>query len=435
MTSVRGSSLQYCTRSLPETSALLPTETNVEMPRFRRRASSRSARPRAPLCEDRPTRPSGGWTGENVALRRTRGSVLMRPMQLGPTMRIPAARTFSRIAASRWRPSAPVSRNPALMMTSAAHAARDAVVDGGLDRGRRNGENREIHGSRNRPDARIRAPPRDARRLRIDRVDLSAETGREQVVQDLRADLAATPRRPDDGHGARLEESLHRGRGRARRPLRGALFERGSRLERDDDSDCTRLGAVRDLEPGVREDVEHAAVRGMDLGGELRQTAPACDLREPLEEARSESLAMQRVLDGQRDLRRVRMPWIHVVAGRGNEADSGLGDEHDLALAVRRDESRGECGGRRAGDAEDPKVEALGRKGLVQPSDLGEIRRLDGTQADRRARAQDHVGRLGRSKGRIFHWKRALKLRDRAAPALIRTNHMDDGAGRLGFTM
>ncbi len=34
ITSVRGSSLQYWIRSLPETSALLPTETNVEIPRF-----------------------------------------------------------------------------------------------------------------------------------------------------------------------------------------------------------------------------------------------------------------------------------------------------------------------------------------------------------------------------------------------------------------
>ena len=41
--------------------------------------------------------------------RRNRGSVLRRPMQLGPTMRMPAARTFSSRAASRRRPSSPVS--------------------------------------------------------------------------------------------------------------------------------------------------------------------------------------------------------------------------------------------------------------------------------------------------------------------------------------
>jgi hypothetical protein len=34
ITSVRGSSDQYWIRSLPETSALLPTETKLEMPRF-----------------------------------------------------------------------------------------------------------------------------------------------------------------------------------------------------------------------------------------------------------------------------------------------------------------------------------------------------------------------------------------------------------------
>ena len=36
MTSVRGSSAQYWIRSLPETSALLPIEAKVEMPRLRR---------------------------------------------------------------------------------------------------------------------------------------------------------------------------------------------------------------------------------------------------------------------------------------------------------------------------------------------------------------------------------------------------------------
>jgi hypothetical protein len=34
MTSVRGSSAQYWIRSLPETSALFPTETKVEIPRL-----------------------------------------------------------------------------------------------------------------------------------------------------------------------------------------------------------------------------------------------------------------------------------------------------------------------------------------------------------------------------------------------------------------
>jgi hypothetical protein len=49
ITSVAGSPSQYRSRSLALTSALLPTDTKVEMPMSRRRAWSRMAMPRAPL--------------------------------------------------------------------------------------------------------------------------------------------------------------------------------------------------------------------------------------------------------------------------------------------------------------------------------------------------------------------------------------------------
>ena len=58
-------------------------------------------------------------TGEKDAFRWNAGSVLTTPMQLGPTMRMPAVRTRSRIASSCARPSTPVSAKPALMTTIA----------------------------------------------------------------------------------------------------------------------------------------------------------------------------------------------------------------------------------------------------------------------------------------------------------------------------
>jgi hypothetical protein len=63
ITPVLGSSDQYGMRSLPDTSALLPTDTKLEIPRFSRDACSRSAKPSAPLCEDSATLISriGGW--------------------------------------------------------------------------------------------------------------------------------------------------------------------------------------------------------------------------------------------------------------------------------------------------------------------------------------------------------------------------------------
>ena len=84
-----------------------------------RRASASSARPSAPLWVEIDTRPDDGTSGANVAFIRTDGSMLRMPMQLGPIIRAPARRTLSSSAASASRPAAPVSANPAVMITSA----------------------------------------------------------------------------------------------------------------------------------------------------------------------------------------------------------------------------------------------------------------------------------------------------------------------------
>ena len=53
-----GSSSHHSSRSLDETSALLPIETKAERPRPRASARSRSASPSAPDCEEKPIRPA-----------------------------------------------------------------------------------------------------------------------------------------------------------------------------------------------------------------------------------------------------------------------------------------------------------------------------------------------------------------------------------------
>ena len=65
---------------------------------------------------------------QNVACMRTEGSVLMTPMQFGPTMRMPALRIFSTRRASRSRPSSPISPNPALITTTAAPPGRSRAL-------------------------------------------------------------------------------------------------------------------------------------------------------------------------------------------------------------------------------------------------------------------------------------------------------------------
>jgi len=89
MTPVCLSVSQYWSRSLPDTSALLPTLMKVENPNWRSAASARTARPSAPLCEDIARLPEAGKTGEKDAFRRTSGSAFSNPMQLGPIIRMP----------------------------------------------------------------------------------------------------------------------------------------------------------------------------------------------------------------------------------------------------------------------------------------------------------------------------------------------------------
>lgn len=108
---------QYRRRSLPLTSALLPIDTKLDSPIPRRRASSNTAMPSPPDWEAKATRPRSGGTGAKVAFIDTVGSVLMMPMQFGPTRRIPAAR--ARLTNSSWtaRPSPPDSAKPAEITT------------------------------------------------------------------------------------------------------------------------------------------------------------------------------------------------------------------------------------------------------------------------------------------------------------------------------
>ncbi len=123
-TSVSGSSSQNSSRSFDETSALLPIDTNADRPRPRCSDCSSSARPSAPLCDEKATRPAGNARRANVALRRF--PVDAMPRQFGPIRRAPWARTSASSSSWRATPSVPVSANPAETTHSARIPARSA---------------------------------------------------------------------------------------------------------------------------------------------------------------------------------------------------------------------------------------------------------------------------------------------------------------------
>ena len=74
---------------------MFPTLTNVERPMPSALAWFITARPSAPDCDMNPTLPAGGHAATKVPFRRTSGSVLAMPMQLGPIRRMPNARQVS----------------------------------------------------------------------------------------------------------------------------------------------------------------------------------------------------------------------------------------------------------------------------------------------------------------------------------------------------
>ena len=109
---VESSSIQYCMKSLPDTSTRLPADPKVETPRLRRAADASTAIPSAPDWANRPRCPCGGSVGASEALSRTAGSLLISPKELGPTTRMPALRARRSSSACRRAPSRPSSAKP-----------------------------------------------------------------------------------------------------------------------------------------------------------------------------------------------------------------------------------------------------------------------------------------------------------------------------------
>ncbi len=94
----RSSYIQAASRSLPETSALLPSETNDAMPRPESRAMSSIAMPTPPDCDPMASPPEGGRPRVKVALREMAGSFAMTPRQFGPTIRMLCLRAAATIS-------------------------------------------------------------------------------------------------------------------------------------------------------------------------------------------------------------------------------------------------------------------------------------------------------------------------------------------------
>ena len=299
---MRSSSSQYCRKSLPLTSALLPSEIKLEMPMPARVAAFSTAMPTAPDCEASAIGPGMAFAAPNVASRRTDGSVLTMPTQFGPMILMPCLRAA--LVNSRWRsaPSAPTSAKPPLITTSprAPFAAQSGTSAATLSAAMATMP-RSID-TRNLGDRSERGQTFDGVALRVHRIDRATESCLEQAVDDFVADGAGAPAGTDHGDRSWPHQVLDRSR-------LGDVFAAGDPVDEivgDVESHHQMLDAAVPCAHGrqtrVAEDPLHPAVLGERVGHEGGQAFGSGAGGEVLEQERGDAAALPCVCDDEGDL-------------------------------------------------------------------------------------------------------------------------------------
>ncbi len=212
-----------------------------------------------------------------------------------------------------------------------ADALHDAVIDSSKDLVCRNHDHRQIDGTGNITDAPICGQPGDLAGARVYRNDRSGESCGPKVVENLRSDLAARPVRTDDSHHARLEERPHRCDRGDLRSHGHLLGERIGHCKRQRDTACPAREPNRFGETGMSKDIQHLAVHGEDVGIKRVDTRLSGNPGELLEQTRPDAMTLNGVGHSKGHLRSMRISGLRIVAGEGEDASTGLGDESGRA--------------------------------------------------------------------------------------------------------
>ena len=174
-------------------------------------------------------------------------------MQLGPIRRQPARRIRSTNSASRALPVVSALAEPGADDANGAHALGDALVDHRQHGGGGHDDDREIHGAGDIGEARAGADAVDLGGRWMDGPQRAGVAGGHQVVEDLRADLAALAVGADHRDGLRLEKAPHR-RGRGGLRSRGGLArERLGHRQRQRDATHASLDRTSGRRTRIRE--------------------------------------------------------------------------------------------------------------------------------------------------------------------------------------
>ena len=205
MTRVPGSCSQYSSRSLPETSALLPTLTNCEMPMPSDRAYSRIASPSAPLCDENATGPAGGHAAANVASRRTSSSRVEDAQAVRAHHAHAVAPRHLHQPALALDPLASDLLEAGADDDRRAYAATPALVEHGLDHRGRHHDDGQVGNLRQGVDRWKRAHRVHVIGLGVHGIHGALEAVAQQVLEDHAADASWRARGADhrDGAGAK----------------------------------------------------------------------------------------------------------------------------------------------------------------------------------------------------------------------------------------
>ena len=289
-------------------------------------------------------RDAPGWRvdGGERRVQRVRRIGVQQPHAVGPDQPAPRAADLGQeggFALPAFRSRLPEAGADD---ADAAHALREAIVHGGEHVRRRHSDDREIDRLRDVADARPGAQPLDLLGRGMHGDDGAGEAAGNEVVEDLRADLPAGTIGADDRHTGRLEERLHRRRGRVLRPLGRLGDEARRRLEANRDLHDAACLAGRHREAAVGEHVQHPTVTREHRGIEGADTPTPRDLRQLLEHARANAAPLQSVGDRKRDFGTIRLAVGAIEPGECHHPPRHLADERHGFGRVRRRRARGE---------------------------------------------------------------------------------------------
>ncbi len=187
------------------------------------------------------------------------------------------------------------------------------VVDDAQDGGRRNGDDRQVDASRQRPGARQTGDAVDVGRLGVHRVDGTHEAALADGVEDAPADVSRIAGRAHHGHRAWLEHRLQGGDRRDAIPHFRRSDALGRRRDGELQLEAPGVGLGADQEAGLAEDLQHRRVLGEGGRPEARDAAGNGQHRQALEQRRAEPVPLEAVAHRKGDLRRLR---AHQRVGR-----------------------------------------------------------------------------------------------------------------------